>query len=68
MQALKFNAVVEDGVIHIPNQYKNSVTDKVQVIVFPAASNEKSKKKKIYSIGIDMTGFEFNRDEANERR
>jgi hypothetical protein len=29
---------------------------------------EKSKKKKNYSIGIDMTGYKFDREEANERR
>ena len=28
----------------------------------------KSKKKKIYSIGIDMAGYKFDREEANERR
>lgn len=68
MQAVKFNAIVENGVIPIPRQYKKSVTDKVHVIVFPEANTGKSKDKKIYSIGIDMTGYKFNREEANERR
>ena len=68
MQAVEFSAIVENGVIPIPRQYKDSVTDKVRVIVLSEAKTEKPKKKKIYSIGLDMTGYRFNREEANERR
>ena len=68
MQAVEFNAIVENGVIPIPRQHKKRVTDKVRVIVLSENHAEKPKKKKIYSIGIDMTGYKFNRDEANERR
>ena len=68
MQAFEFNATVENGVIPIPRQYKNSVADKVRVIVLSDINVEKPKKKKIYSIGIDMTGYKFNREKANECR
>ena len=68
MQAVEFNAVVENGVIPIPHEYKNSIAEKVRVIVLSELNAEKPKKKKIYSIGIDMTGFKFDREEANERR
>ena len=68
MKAVEFSATVENGVIPIPHQYKNSIVDKVRVIVFSETNGEKPKKKKIYSIGIDMTGYKFNREEANERR
>ena len=68
MQAVEFSATIKNGVIPIPTQYKNNISDKVRVIVFPEIYKEKQKKKKIYSIGIDMTGFKFNREEANERR
>jgi len=68
MQAVEFKATVKNGVIPIPTQYKNSVSDKVRVIVFSEINKEKHKKKKIYSIGIDMTGYKFDRVEANERR
>lgn len=68
MQTIEFNATVEDGVIPIPRQYKGSIAEKVRVIVFPQPEAEKPKKKKVYSIGIDMTGYKFNREEANERR
>ena len=68
MQAVEFSATVENGVISIPHQYKKSVTDKVRVIILSETDKEKPKKKKIYSIGINMKGYKFNREEANERR
>jgi len=67
MQAIEFSATVENGVIPIPRRYKNSVADKVRVIVLSETNVEKPRKKKIYSIGIDMTGYKFDREEANER-
>ena len=68
MQTVEFEATVENGVIPIPRRYKSSVTDKVRVIVLPETSIEKTKKREIYSIGIDMTGYKFDREEANARR
>ena len=68
MQAVEFNATIENGVIPIPRRYIKRVADKVRVIVLSEVTAKKPKKKKIYSIGIDMTGFQFNREEANERR
>ena len=68
MQAVEFNVTVKNGVIPIPARYKKSVTDKVRVIVLSETNVEKTKKKKIYSIGIDMAGYKFDREEANKRR
>jgi hypothetical protein len=72
MQAVEFNATVENGIIPIPYQYRNTFSDNVRVIVLAEekASQEppKKKKKELYYIGIDMTGYKFNREEANERR
>jgi len=68
MQAVEFNATIENGMIPIPHEYKDSVAENVRVIVYPVSNAEKYKKKKIYSIGIDMTGYKFDREEANERR
>jgi hypothetical protein len=68
MQAVEFETRVENGVIPIPFQYKDSVTDNVRVIVLSETNMGKPKKKKIYSIGIDMSGYKFDREEANERR
>jgi hypothetical protein len=68
MQAVEFETRIENGVISIPYQYKNSVADNVRVIVLSETNIEKPKKKEIYHIGIDMTGYKFDREEANERR
>ena len=72
MQAVEFETKVENGVIPIPSQYRDTFSDDVRVIVLKEekASQEpaKQKKKKLYYIGIDMTGYKFNREEANERR
>ena len=68
MQAVEFQAIVKNGVIPIPQKYKNNITDTVRVIVLSETNVEKTKKKKIYSIGINMKGYKFSREEANERR
>ncbi|MDR2617649.1 MAG: hypothetical protein LBC62_02155 [Treponema sp.] len=73
MRAVEFETKVENGVIPIPFQYQDSITDNVRVIVL---SEEKAaaepvkvqKREKIYSIGIDMAGYKFDREEANARR
>jgi hypothetical protein len=72
MQAVEFETKVENGVIPIPYQYRDTLSDDVKVIVLtnekPSHEPVKQKKKKLYYIGIDMTGYKFNREEANERR
>jgi hypothetical protein len=71
MRAIEFDAKVENGFIPIPYQYRDTFTDKVKVIILAeekASEEPKKQKKKIYSIGIDMTGYKFDREEANARR
>ena len=68
MQAFEFIATVEDGMIPIPPQYKDSIADKIRVIILSDTDIEKPRRKKIYSIGIDMAGYKFDREDANERR
>jgi hypothetical protein len=67
MQAVEFETFVENGVIPIPLEYRNSVAESVRVIVFNKEPVKTARKSKIYSIGVDMTGYKFSRDEANER-
>jgi hypothetical protein len=67
MQAVEFETFVENGIIPIPVEYRNSVAKSVKVIVLNKEPVKMTKKSKIYSIGVDMTGYKFNRDEANER-
>ncbi|MDR3001810.1 MAG: hypothetical protein LBU89_11170 [Fibromonadaceae bacterium] len=47
----------------IPNEY---VGKEIEIIVIPLNVSKKSKKMP-HCIGIDMSGFKFNRDEINER-
>jgi hypothetical protein len=47
----------------IPNEY---VGRKIEITIIPIDSGEKIKKMP-HCIGIDMSGFKFNRDEINER-
>ena len=70
MEAVEFNATVENGVIPIPQKYREAFSDNVKVFVRAEKKTEQksAKKKKLYSIGIDMPGYKFNREEANERR
>jgi hypothetical protein len=37
MQSIEFDSIVTDGVIPVPDQYKNILPASVTVIVFPAA-------------------------------
>ena len=72
MKSVEFTATVENGVIPIPNQYRHFFSDNVKVIVRTeekvSQDSSNQKKKKIHHIGIDMTGFKFDREEANARR
>jgi len=73
MQAYEFYATPENGVIKIPEQYKDKITSGVKVILL----EEKDRIKKIED-GQEKSpqflppvyktkGWKFNRDEANER-
>jgi hypothetical protein len=70
MQAVEFETFVENGMIPIPVEYRDNLAEKVRVIVLKNENtNGKSAKRKnnFHCFDIDMTGFVFNRDEANER-
>ena len=71
MQAIEFESYVENGVIKIPLQYQNTIARSVRVIVFPRESHngpkDTEKKKKLYSLAVNMSGFCFDRNEINER-
>ena len=72
MQAVEFDSYVENGVISVPLEYQNTITRSVRVIVFPKQETPVNlqtpvKKKPLFSLAVDMTGFSFNRDEVNER-
>ena len=69
MQAYEFSTVVQNGVIHIPEQYHNRNLSSVRVIILsntPSYFSVKSSKK-FSAIRLKTKGFEFDREEANER-
>jgi hypothetical protein len=72
MQTVEFDTYVENGVIAIPSQYQDVITRSVRVILLPKDETPEIpqnsiKRKEVYSLAVDMTGFTFDRNEANER-
>jgi len=53
-----------DTVHEITVTYRGKPRAKIVPI---GSSGDAAKGKKLYSLGIDMSGFTFNRDEINER-
>ena len=75
MQAYEFYAKPENGVIPIPEQYKNLLTDYVMVIVLEKKPwrlnrdevNARRKTDLLPPPALKTKGYRFNREEANER-
>ncbi|MCI4399359.1 MAG: hypothetical protein JHC37_02240 [Campylobacteraceae bacterium] len=81
MYAIEFEAPIQNGVVHIPSEYKElQETDRAKVIIMikePISAIVSSIKNisttaddvdmVFNKFQIDMTNFKFNRDEANER-
>ncbi len=69
MHAIEFHAVIENGIVHIPKEYKD-LQEKREVRFFilyddKTEPNVEKRKKKMSAISIDTTGFKFDRDEAS---
>ena len=75
MQAYEFFAKPQDGVILIPEEFKNKITSSVKVIILESAlyssDQEKStagrKSDLLLPPTLDTGSWKFNREEANER-
>ena len=68
MKTCEFKASVIDGIIHIPDEYKDVIPNKVTVIILPDEAAEKSNQKYVFdAMSLDTRGFVFDREEANER-
>ncbi len=77
MKSIKFSTKTKDGIIIIPKKYQGKITNPVEVTLhykdITAKSNVRriTKKNEIDSFfnnfRIDLSGFKFNRDEANQR-
>jgi len=73
MYTVQFQANIENGIVHIPKEYKD-LQEKREVRFFIMYDNNKHKtnienrnKKKMNAITIDTLGFKFDRDKAHER-
>ncbi len=73
MYAVEFQAVIENGIVHIPKKYKD-LQEKREVKFFIMYDNNdeyksgsEKRKKKMSAISIDTKGFKFDRNEAHER-
>ena len=75
MQAYEFYAKPENGVIKIPEQYKNRILSDVKVIILDTQpwefdreeANARRKSDLLLPPILDTKGWKFNREEANER-
>ncbi|GHT92563.1 hypothetical protein FACS1894140_4780 [Spirochaetia bacterium] len=66
----KDNTFILEKQLSVPDGTKASLTLDDKVVSFSTEQKAQAAQKtsdKLYYIGIDMTGYKFNRDEANER-
>ena len=75
MQAYEFFAKPQNGVIPIPEQYRNIIKNSVKVIVLEKEpfrvstedSNVRNKTDILSPPDLKTKGWKFSREEANER-
>ena len=67
MRTYTFDTVVQDGMISIPEEFRFLTEGTVTVTI---EKEEPKPKKEITfnAIKLDLTGFKFDREEANARR
>ena len=69
MQAYEFNAVIQDGLICIPEQLSNEKLSNVRVILLADSVRKvsESEKNKFTAMRLKTKGLTFNREEIHER-
>jgi hypothetical protein len=75
MQAYEFYATPENGIIKIPEQYKNRITSGVKVILLEQKPNDYYKEEAnaypksnlLLPPTMNTKGWRFSREEANAR-
>ena len=67
MSAYQFNAVIEDGIIRVPDEYADRLTSNVRVLVMPDNKKVADKASLFPNLHLDTRGYKFDRDEANAR-
>ncbi|WP_446009023.1 hypothetical protein [Candidatus Electrothrix sp.] len=68
MESLAFETVIRNGMIAIPEQYRERFQEPFRIIVHLEPLTEKQGTDASFNAArISTKGFKFNRDEANER-
>ena len=69
MEAYEFNAVVRNGLIHIPELLSDENLSNVRVILLADAAKKVSalRKNKFTAMRLKTKGFTFNREEIHGR-
>ncbi|MDR1704351.1 MAG: hypothetical protein LBS19_06660 [Clostridiales bacterium] len=75
MKTYEFYAKPVNGIIEIPEDYREDIVDNVKVIIIGTETEQKdrqeaSKRRKTASLTpptLKTKGWKFNREEANER-
>jgi len=69
MQAYEFNAVVRDGLIHIPKQLSDKQLSNVRVIILSNSVKKvfSPREKKFSAMRLKTKGLIFDREELLER-
>jgi hypothetical protein len=67
MKTIEFMSTIQDGYIKIPDIYRNELSPDVKVILMTKKDEKKQKSDLFPYLGIDMSGFKFDRAEANAR-
>ena len=65
MQTYTFDTTIHDGMITIPDEYRNITSGEVKITI---QKEEAINNKKTYNaIELDTANFTFNREESNAR-
>ncbi|MFH0924165.1 MAG: hypothetical protein V1872_00795 [bacterium] len=68
MEAIEFKAKASEGIIEIPEEFRDKLHNEVRVIILLETIKEKYiEKPQFTAVKIKTKNFKFNREEANER-
>jgi len=68
MQTYTFDSEIRNGAIILPEKYKDISAGEVRVILQRNGPDQPKAKKTYNAIELDISGFKFDREEANARR
>ena len=67
MQTYTFDSEIRNGIILLPEEYKNISAGEVRVTLQKVEPSQPKKMKTYNAIELDISGFKFSREEANAR-